>query len=359
MSTEPSSPQPVSTAELLAMATEAAALARAGLPLERGLRTISGDVPRGLRDALLRLAQRLEQGASLADAFAAAGNRLTPTLRVVVAAGLRARRLPVVLEQFVAATRERIELRRLVSGALIYPVLVVLLACLVLSMLLAVVSEIGDGFESLRAPLKGAARTLVHLRDSTWLAPPWLLLGVALATVTSWPLLAMLQRWAWTRSGPSAHRLPLCGPLVADARTANFVGLWHVLAEQSVPLAETLRLSADACENRPLAMQAARAASRAERGETMAAVVSELVSLPASVRWSIAVSGQHGQLAASLAEIAALYRQRAASRAQVLRTVLPALLVILMAGTATLLCVLLLFYPWTTLLHELAETVGG
>ena len=359
MSTEPSSPHPVSTDQLLALATEAAALARAGLPLERGLRTIAGDVPRGLRDALLRLAQRLEQGASLADALDAAGNRLTPVLRAVVVAGLRARRLPAVLEQFTAATQQRIELRRLVSGALIYPVLVVLLACLVLLMLLAVVSEIGVGFESLGAPLNGTARTFVHLRDNAWLGSPWMLLGVALAAMSSWPLLAMLQRWVWRRSGPNVRRLPIFGPLVADARTANFVGLWHVLAEQNVPLVQSLRLSADACENRPLAAQAARAAFRAERGESMPAVVSELVSLPASVRWSVAASTQHGQLAASLAEIAALYRQRAASRAHMLRTLLPALLVVVLAGTATLVCVLLLFYPWTTLLHELAESVGG
>ena len=37
---------------------------------------------------------------------------------------------------------------------------------------------------------------------------------------------------------------------------------------------------------------------------------------------------------------------------------LPALLVTVLAGTATLACVWLLFYPWSTLLHELAETVG-
>lgn len=358
MSTEPFTPKSVSTAELLALATETAALARAGLPLERGLRTISGDVPRGLREAILRLAERLEQGASLPEAFDAAGNRLTPVLRAVVAAGVRARRLPAVVEQFVEAVRQRLELRRLVSGALIYPVLVVLLACLVMLMASQVAAGIGDGFDTFRAPLTGVARTIVEWRDNAWLAPGWLLLGVALCAVLCWPVLAILQRLLWRRSGPGARRIPLYGPLLADAQTANFVGLWRVLAEQGVPLVDSLRLSADACENRPLVAQARRAAGRAERGEPMQAVVSELVSLPASVRWSVALASQHGQLAETLEQHATLYRQRAASRAMLLRTLLPALLVTTLAGTATLICVWLLFYPWTTLLNELAESVG-
>jgi ABC-type arginine transport system permease subunit len=90
----------------------------------------------------------------------------------------------------------------------------------------------------------------------------------------------------------------------------------------------------------------------------MPAVVSELVSLPASVRWSAAMASGHGQLAEVLAQHAALYRHRAASRAMLLRALLPALLVTVLAGTATLVCVWLLFYPWTTLLNELAEAVG-
>ena len=359
MSTEPFTPKSVTTAELLAMATETAALARAGLPLERGLRTISGDVPRGLREALVRVAERLEQGASLPEAFDAAGNRLTPVLRAVVAAGVRARRLPAVVEQFVDAVRQRIELRRLVSGALIYPVLVVLLACLVMLFVSQVaVAEIGNGFDTFRTPLTGVSRTIVEWREHAWLTPGWLLLGVAIGAVLCWPALALLQHVLWRRSGPGARRIPLYGPLLADSQTANFVGLWSVLAEQHVPLVDSLKLSADACENRPLATQANRAAARAERGEPMQAVAGELVSLPASVRWSVALASQHGQLAKVLAEHASLYHQRAASRAVLLRTLLPALLVTVLAGTATLACVWLLFYPWSTLLHELAETVG-
>jgi general secretion pathway protein F len=225
MSTEPVTPKSVTTAELLALATETAALARAGLPLERGLRTLSGDVPRGLREALVRVAERLEQGASLPEAFDAAGNRLTPVLRAVVAAGVRARRLPAVVEQFVDAVRQRLELRRLVSSALIYPVIVVLLACLVTLVVSEVaVAEIGSGFDTFRTPLTGVTRTIVEWRDNSWLTPGWLLLGVAVCAVLCWPALALLQRRLWRNSGPNARRIPLYGPLVADAQLRTSSG---------------------------------------------------------------------------------------------------------------------------------------
>ncbi|MGD9648093.1 MAG: type II secretion system F family protein [Pirellulales bacterium] len=354
----PSPAAKVSTSELLAIATETAALARAGLPLEGGLRTVSGDVPRRLRAALGRLADRLEAGAALPEAIEAAGHRLTPVLRAVIASGMRARRLPAVVEQFVEAVRWRLELRRLVSSALIYPLVVLLLACCVMLLVTAVVGVVGRGFESLRLPLSGASPQIVRWSSADWVSPGWMILVVAVVILLCCGLLVLLPGFIWRRMGPRGRRIPIFGKLLADAQVANFTGLWRVLAEQDVPTADALRLLADATENRPLASQSLRAAQLAQSGAPLSRVVDALASLPASVRWSVAIAGTQGQLASALARHAELYRQRVAAQAVLLRTIIPALFVAAIAGTATLASVLLLFYPWTTLLHELAEYIG-
>src|SRR5689334_20098249 len=84
----------ISLAHLIALNDEIAALARAGLPLESGLRAVGRDIAGGLGAAMTGLAARMDRGASLAEALAAEGGTFPPIYRAVVEAGLRAGRLP-------------------------------------------------------------------------------------------------------------------------------------------------------------------------------------------------------------------------------------------------------------------------
>src|SRR3954454_2228285 len=85
----------ISLGDLIALNDEIAALARAGLPLERGLREVGEDVSGALRSAMVDLSARMERGGSLAGALAAGGGRSPPVYRAVVEAGVRGGRLPL------------------------------------------------------------------------------------------------------------------------------------------------------------------------------------------------------------------------------------------------------------------------
>src|SRR5262245_6985582 len=97
--------RPISLDDLIALNDEIAALARAGLPLERGLREVGRDVSGGLSRAMLSLAERMGQGATLPEALAADRDKFPPIYRAVVEAGVRAGRLPAALESLAAFVR--------------------------------------------------------------------------------------------------------------------------------------------------------------------------------------------------------------------------------------------------------------
>ena len=113
---EGSGPGRFSLEDLIALNDEIAALARAGMPLERGLLDLGRDVPGRLGAMTTALGERMSRGEGLAEAIAAQGDRLPPMYRAVVEAGIRSGRLPVALEGLAGVARRVVETRR-VGGA--------------------------------------------------------------------------------------------------------------------------------------------------------------------------------------------------------------------------------------------------
>src|SRR3954470_23074472 len=90
--------RPISLDQLIALNDEIAALARAGIPLERGLLQAGTDLPGRLGAIARVLGARLGRGEGLTQALEAEREQIPPVYRAVVQAGLRAGRLPTALE---------------------------------------------------------------------------------------------------------------------------------------------------------------------------------------------------------------------------------------------------------------------
>src|SRR5438552_1079911 len=93
------SARPVTLEQLTALSDEIGALARAGVPLDRGLRELSLEMPGRLGRLAGEMSRRLEAGTALEQVIGDLGSTLPPAYRCVIAAGVRAGRLPAVLER--------------------------------------------------------------------------------------------------------------------------------------------------------------------------------------------------------------------------------------------------------------------
>jgi general secretion pathway protein F len=147
----------ITLADLIALSEEMAALARSGVPLERGLLNLGQEIPGQLGRTTRRLAERLERGEDLSRALAAEETAFPRVYRIVVQAGLKAGRLPVALEGLAVAARRLADLRRTIGLAIVYPLAVLLLAyglfVLFVARLAPELQEAYHGFNIARHPL--------------------------------------------------------------------------------------------------------------------------------------------------------------------------------------------------------------
>jgi general secretion pathway protein F len=165
----------VSIDQFIALNDELAALVRAGFPLERGLRELGRDIPGALGDTVNVLATRLNHGETLPQALAAEQHRFPGVYRAVVQAGLKAGRLSAALEGLASFARSYADVRRSIGMALIYPLIVLMMAYgLLLFFLLRIVPMFLDTFSFFRRSTEGFRDWLEGLRGTLpfWVAGP-------------------------------------------------------------------------------------------------------------------------------------------------------------------------------------------
>ncbi len=194
MSTEPTSTGlSITLDQLAALNDEMAALARAGVPLDRGLLDVGGDLPGRLGRIVHQIGQRLEQGETIEQVLG--DESLPPAYRAVVAAGVRSGRLAVALEGVSTVIRRAAEMRRMVAVSLVYPLIVIALAYLLFVFLVLMCLPVMLATYQSLLP-NGRGLTILQWIVST--APSWLpwLPPVGMAVLVAW----------WLRS-QSAWRL--------------------------------------------------------------------------------------------------------------------------------------------------------
>jgi general secretion pathway protein F len=339
---------------LIALNDEIVALARAGLPLERGLCAVGGDLSGTLKSAMLGLSQRMEQGESLAEALEAEGNRFPPVYRSVVKAGLRAGRLSAALESLASFIRGYADARHAIGLALWYPSMVLVLAySLFLFLIIQIIPRIIQTFESLRIPRTAPVNALAAIGETAayWGAVPPLVFAV----------FAILWVWSGRASGLRARGfgislrwVPWMGALVSQFEAANFAQLLAILLEHDVPLGEAIVLASGASAEPAVSRAGQALATAVEAGQPPTNEVRDAGAFPPLMVWLISNPPRNGHLSAALREIAVIYRKRAAYQAEKIKVVLPTVLLFAIGMSATLVYGLTLFLPFTTLLTKLS-----
>jgi general secretion pathway protein F len=340
--------------QLIALNDEIAALVRAGIPLERGLLNLGSDFRGRLGGFATVLARRMEQGESLPDALDAEGSRLPRLYRAVIVSGLRSGRLPSALESLANFARQVVEVRRALGLALVYPLVVLLIAYV---FFLAFVTQLVPRFlvvyATLEIPISVMLRGLERLGEKAlyWgpivpalfiligLAWSWSGRGVALSTGKA----GMLLGW-----------IPWMRGMLANSRAANFADLLALLVDHDVPFDEAIVLAAESSGDTAIERTARELATALRAGGLPADLSASAPALPPMLRWLIATGHRQGTLGPALRHAAATYRRRALFQADAARAFLPTFQLLLIGATATALFVGAIFYPFVNLLFRLS-----
>ena len=321
-----------------------ATLTQSGLPLDQALAAVAeqADSP-AVAKVVNAMRTNVEAGESLPGVLARFPRTFSALYRGLVGAGVDSGRLGDVLARVGVFLEARQALRQKLTVALIYPVLVTIVAFSVIAVLLVyVVPQVVSVYEQSRQQLPLLTRALIassaFLRATGWL---WVAAAVVL------PLLATLAA-KHPAIRPQWHaallRMPAIGRLASTLDTARFASTLAILVGSGTPLLRALDAAAGVMRMQPLADAARNAAALVREGVPLARALREQRLFPPVLVHLVANGEQTGRLSEMLVRAAAELERTAEMRLAWLAALLqPALIVVM--GAIVLVLVLAVMLP--------------
>lgn len=286
-----------------------AVMLRSGLTLLNSLSHVADTAERlRLKQAYLRVIQRVQDGSSFADALAGHScfNNLTVQL---VRVGEQTGNLEVVLVRAAEAMERRRTLIQQVVTALTYPGIVLVAALGVTTfMLVGVIPKLKLFVSALGRQLPPSTQILIDL--STWLQLHGVVLGTTLFLLPLGGYLLHSVPGARYQMDGWMLRLPLFGKVIQVAATALFARALALLLGSGVTVLDALRTMELLGRNRFLNHIVATARQRVFAGGALAPTLDTPHGFMPMLSRMVAVGESAGTLDVVLDEIACFYEQQ-------------------------------------------------
>ena len=330
-----------------------ATLLKAGLTLEEVLSVLVEQADSAaLRRQLGAIRARVMEGQSLSAAMAEHPRLFPYMFTAAIAAGERAGQLETVLARLADFAEQREAMNRGLSLALVYPLLLALIAVAVVWGLIAfVVPRVVGVFEQAAQELPWLTRSLLALSD--FVAAYGLLLIAALILALVAGMLALRRPGPRRSFDRMLLGLPVFGRLVRARQTASFTRTLAILVSSAVPLVEALKVSAGVVGNQVVRADIERMAAQVREGVSLSRALNDAAWLPPVARRLISGGEKSGELAPMLDHTAAIQERELNAATTVLLAVLQPVL-ILIVGLMVLYIVLAIMLPILSMSQLLA-----
>lgn len=334
----------VSATELSLLTRQMATLLDSGLTMEQALNALIEEAAEPkTREVLTGVKTEVTAGLSLAAALGVYEKSFPDFYRALVHGGEESGALPTVLQHLADYLDARQALRQKTSLALLYPILVTVVAIMIVTgMLVYVVPQVVQVFQQSRQSLPLLTRALIGLSDflrGTW---PYLLLiiggGVAAARM------ALRRPDLRRRWHGHVLRLPWLGSLVRGVNTSRFASTLAILVGGGVPLLAALESGARVMTNLVMAEAVERAIGRVREGASLARALGETRAFPPLLVHLVASGEASGKLQQMLQRAARLETQALERRLAVFLALLEPVMILVMGGVV-LMIVLAILLP--------------
>jgi general secretion pathway protein F len=334
----------ISGLDLALLTRQLATLAKAGLPLEEALLAVSEhtEKPR-LKSIILGVRAKVLQGHTLASGLDDFPHAFPTVYRATVMAGEQAGQLDNVLERLADYTESRHGLRQKVVQAMVYPILLTVIATFIITiMLIFVVPKVVGVFETTGQELPLMTRVLIAI--SGFVQNWWFLLvaGVAAAIFLAQRLLK--QEDIRRRVHYWLLRAPIFGRVTRGLNTARFTRTLSILTASGVPALEALRISASVIANLPMRSAVEDAAVRVREGGAIGRSLSQSKLFPPMSVHLISSGEASGELDKMLERAANHQESEMDSLLATMLSVLEPLLIVIM-GLVVLAIVMAILLP--------------
>jgi general secretion pathway protein F len=337
-------PVSLSSTEVTQLTRGLASLLEAGLTVEQAFNALieQAETER-MRQVLAALRGEVLAGNTIAKSLAAFPRVFPELYRTLIAAGEASGQLPRVLGKLADYLDERQQLRARLALALVYPMIVLVVAVGVVGALLVyVLPQVVQVFEHAHQNLPLLTRALIAL--STFLRATWGL-WVGLIVVA-----ALVLRWALPREKPRAaihralYRMPAVGRVLRHLDAARLAATLSILIGSRVPILQALDAGIGVMVLVPMREALATAARGVREGMALARALQATKAFPPVMVHLIASGEASGRLDEALERAARQQQADIATRLAAFAALFEPAMILVMGGVV-LVIVLAILMP--------------
>jgi len=290
----------ISAADLALFTRQLATLVNAGMPLETALKAVAEQTEtQKVQSIILSVRSRVMEGHTFADGLSDFPKAFPELFIATVSAGEQSGFLDTVLERLADYTEARQELRQKVQQAMIYPVILTVLAISIVSLMLVyVVPKVVGVFSDTGRELPGM--TVFLIQSSEFLQDYGILMAILLIAAF-FVFRQLLKKPEFKmKFDRFLLKVPLIGRLVRGFNTARFTRTFSILAGAGVPVLDALRISSEVISNLPMKQAVEEASHRIREGEAIGQSLGNSRYFPPIAIHLISSGESSGQLDAML-----------------------------------------------------------
>jgi len=326
----------IKAAELALLTRQFATLVEAALPVEEALNAVSQQTERPqIKKMLLAVRSRVMEGHDLATALSEFPRVFSELYLATVSAGEQAGHLPLVLDRLADYTENHQALKQKVQLALIYPVVIIIVAVsMVAGLLTYVVPQVVQVFEDIGQKLPVLTQLMIDssdfLRDYGFVM--FLLFGGAIVAVR----LMLRRRVFRVKYHKMLISMPLLSRLVRGINAARFSRTLSIMVDSGVPMLDALRISGQVVTNLPMREAVDKAAQLVSEGVTLHVALERSGYFPPMTIHLIASGESSGTLETMLNRAALSQERDLDATIQALLGILSPLIILVMGGMVML-----------------------
>jgi len=351
----------VGAKQMTAFTRQLSTLQDAGLPLLRSLQILESQLKPGkLKNILMGVCEEVEGGSSLSEAMSKYPKAFDHLYVKMVNAGEIGGVLDIILQRLAEFMEKSQRLKRKIRGAMVYPIVVILIAGLILAgIMVFIIPKFEEIFKDFGVALPALTRWL--MATSRWFAgtstPDQAVPGVFIALpfpIFVWIFWNLIRKAGPGRAATDYMLLysPVFGKLVRKTVIARFTRTLGTLISAGVPILEAVKITKETSGNYVFEKALQKVHDSIREGEGFATPLRESKTCDAIVVNMIDVGEETGELDAMLLKIADNYDEEVDVAVASLVSLLEPLMVVLLGGIVGTI-VVAMFLPLVAMIESL------
>ena len=343
----------ISTKQLCTFTRQLSTLQDAGLPILRSLKILEGQCKPGvLKNSLGDVVEDIESGQTLSEAFAKHPKAFDRLYCNMIKAGEAGGALEAILQRLADFKEKAQSLKRKIKGAMVYPIVVILVACTIVGFILYyIIPKFESIFDDFGVPLP--RMTIMLIEASHFLIKYFYV--VFLTPLLIWIFIKLLYR---NKTGAYVCdrillMIPVMGTIAEKSTVARTMRTLGTLVQSGVPILESLNIVKETAGNAVFERAFTRIYESIREGETIAQPLREARIVDDIVVNMIDVGEETGELDTMLNKIADNYDEEVEVAVESLVSLLEPIMIVILGGIVGFI-VIALFLPLITLITKLS-----